>query len=115
MDWSPMGFIWKLTKSYNTYLKFLLILWLLEHSLFFIFSCFDLIFFLGAHLQEKSHNCNECGLAFKWGADLRLHVKRVHEGIKFSCKICDKEFKDPKGQKRHMLNVHGGEKIDKLE
>ena len=82
---------------------------------FFIlyFSCFDLIFFLGAHLQEKSHNCNECGLAFKWGADLRLHVKRVHEGIKFSCKICDKEFKDPKGQKRHMLNVHGGEKIDK--
>ena len=106
-----MGFISKLTKSYNTYLKFLFILWILEHSLLFLV----LIFFLGAHLQEKSHNCNECGLAFKWGADLRLHVKRVHEGIKFSCKICDKEFKDPKGQKRHMLNVHGGEKIDKFE
>ena len=111
MHWSTMSLIWKFLNFYSS----LSIFTVLQIPNILYFFLLYLIFFLGAHLQEKSHKCNECGMAFLWGADLRLHVKRVHEGIKFSCKICDKEFKDPKGQKRHLLNVHGGEKIDKLE
>ena len=78
---------------------------------------FSFFFFLGTHLQEKSYECKfaDCGMAFKWGSDLRIHVQKVHEGIKFSCDICGKEFMDPKGQKRHMINIHGSEKVKKTE
>ena len=54
-------------------------------------------------------------MAFKWAADLRIHIQRVHEGIKFSCDICAKEFMDPKSKKRHMVNVHGNSKVNKTE
>ena len=66
-------------------------------------------------MDEKSHICKQCGVAFKWNSDLRTHFLKVHQGVKFSCDICGKEFMNQKCQKRHVLTVHAGIKENKLE
>ena len=72
-------------------------------------------YLLGTHMDEKAHKCKECGLAFKWNTDLRTHFLKVHQGVKFCCDICGKEFMNSKCQKRHMLTVHGTGKVNKTE
>ena len=61
----------------------------------------------GTHMDEKAHKCKECEMAFKWNTDLRTHFLKVHQGVKFTCLICGKEFMNQKCQKRHMITVHG--------
>jgi uncharacterized C2H2 Zn-finger protein len=35
-----------------------------------------------AHSEERSHVCSECGKAFRTQSTLRVHVKRIHLGIR---------------------------------
>ena len=70
-------------------------------------SVFFSLSFLGTHLQEKPHICKICGMGFKESPRLKTHILTAHQGIKFSCDTCGKEYLDRRGLNRHKQNVHG--------
>ena len=51
--------------------------------------------------------CKICGMGFKESPRLKTHILTAHQGIKFSCDICGKEYLDRRGLNRHKQNVHG--------
>ncbi|XP_059619173.1 zinc finger protein 320-like [Phlebotomus argentipes] len=64
------------------------------------------------HLKdsEKKHICLECGKAFPARANLRIHIRYVHEEFSYHvCEICAKMFKNKESFVRHQ-KVHTGEK-----
>ena len=67
---------------------------------------------LGTHLQEKPHICKICGMGFKESPRLKTHILTAHQGIKFSCDICGKEYLDRRGLNRHKQNVHGNVNVN---
>ena len=68
---------------------------------------------LSYHEQEKSHQCNICRKRFKDGPTLQGHIERIHEGTKFACHMCDKDFVHPNTLKREALTLH--QKKSKLD
>ena len=66
-------------------------------------------------MQEKPHKCKECGMGFKEICRLKIHIQGVHQGVKFSCDICGKDFLDPKNHKRHMRKVHKNVEVIETE
>jgi len=53
-----------------------------------------------SHLDDRSHLCTTCGMAFKTKATLKGHSV-IHTDIEFSCTKCDKSFKTSERLKRH--------------
>ena len=54
-------------------------------------------------------------MGFKESPRLKTHILTVHQGIKFTCDICGKEYLDRKGLNRHKQNVHGNVKKEITE
>ena len=42
--------------------------------------------------MSKEHPCGKCTRIFSRGFDLRRHVESVHDGIRYRCRDCFKEF-----------------------
>ena len=59
------------------------------------------------HLAVVHHNkkelCVDCGLSFK---NLKYHRETVHQGLRFKCHTCDKEYRTEKMLRQHIETVH---------
>lgn len=44
--------------------------------------------------KKKKHQCDKCGVQFKTGYNMKIHMKTAHAEIimKYGCKICGQEF-----------------------
>ena len=66
------------------------------------------------HIRNKTHECEICHKFFSVRDNLLWHKKSVHfkdKSKRYQCDLCDKEYKDPKGLKKHRAIVHAiGEK-----
>ena len=51
--------------------------------------------------DSKNTECLQCEAKFKRPSLLKLHVKTVHDKIRYQCKKCDKNYKY-----RHHLRAH---------
>ncbi len=61
--------------------------------------------------RDKRNTCNQCGHCFVQSADLRKHVKTVHEGLRpFQCDICHKMFGEKGNLRKHRKSVHMNER-----
>ena len=66
------------------------------------------------HMQRDVHEgiksqCEKCG---KEVANLELHMRTVHLGIKdYKCEECGKEFTNPFSLKAHCMSVHLGKRL----
>ncbi len=58
------------------------------------------------HLGLKRHSCEKCDQKFTTKASLKLHIRWVHDKIKFECQLCDKVCRREFELARHMKNVH---------
>jgi len=56
------------------------------------------------HKQGKEHVCDDCGKVFYRSYDLKLHIQRVHMGIRFTCNECGKSVSKIN---EHLKVVHG--------
>lgn len=62
------------------------------------------------HTKEKQWPCPECPQVFNSSANLGLHNRIVHKGIRrFKCKYCDQSFGKAETLKHHEMR-HTGEK-----
>ena len=50
---------------------------------------------------KKQHTCGQCGKKFVWPAQLREHMQRVHEGIRYQCSHCHKHFSTESYRNQH--------------
>ena len=41
---------------------------------------------------KSKHRCNQCDYQASNNGHLTMHIKAIHEGVKFDCKHCDKKF-----------------------
>ena len=55
---------------------------------------------------HKSHQCDQCPKNFANKCYLDRHIRKVHEGVKYSCELCDKKFTETWTLKSHVLGVH---------
>ena len=55
--------------------------------------------------DETNHICEFCSRTFKSTDHLKQH-QRTHEGLKFSCNICDKRFRWDSSLNSHMKAAH---------
>ena len=53
--------------------------------------------------DNKKELCTECGDSFK---NLKYHQTTVHQGLRYKCKDCDKEYRTQKMLKQHAENIH---------
>ena len=65
---------------------------------------------LGVHKGIKDHVCGDCGAAYFTKHGLTKHIKRVHEGLRYNCLKCDKNFSEKNVLKHHMESVHEGKR-----
>lgn len=56
------------------------------------------------HLNKFNLYCDICNRGFNFNFHLELHRKKDHEGMKYVCGICKKELKDYGGYKIHLQN-----------
>ena len=62
-------------------------------------------------IQRKMYNCNICTKPLIREANLRRHIKFVHEGVRnHKCKTCDKSFSHKSDLDVHMNSVHESNK-----
>ena len=47
-----------------------------------------------------------CGVKLRTKVILKLHVRSIHEGIKYDCNVCDKSFTQRPHLKKHKITVH---------
>ena len=59
--------------------------------------------------------CKHCDKQFKQKQYLGLHIKTVHEGVWFKCSYCGKQFGQKGNLKRHVDTVHKMRHIQKIE
>ena len=57
---------------------------------------------------KPNHLCNECGKAFEWLSELKIHIKRFHEESKEKCDTCGRIFKFKHDLLQHKRRVHEG-------
>ena len=48
-----------------------------------------------------------CGKQFLRNSSLYTHVKTIHEGIRFKCNVCKRDFSSKQMAVTHEFNVHG--------
>ena len=49
----------------------------------------------------KTFSCNDCDQTYTTMSNLKKHISSVHEGIRYCCPFCKKEF-----TRKSMLNIH---------
>ena len=62
------------------------------------------------HSDGANFKCKECtntNVAFRNYRLLRIHILKVHKGIRFICDICGKEFTQPDILNKHKNKIHG--------
>ena len=64
--------------------------------------------------MNSSFSCKSCDKKYKQLKGLKLHIKAIHEKLKeFSCKSCGKSFTQSHSLRRHTKIVHEGQKLHK--
>ena len=63
-------------------------------------------------MGESNIKCDQCDMTFNNSSAKWRHIRIVHEGIKYTCQTCGKEYADKKRLKMHMLKHHGGSIVD---
>ena len=59
-------------------------------------------------MGEKPFKCKECdNVAYNNSFSLKIHVMKVHQGVKFLCDICGKDFWSNKHRRQHIRGIHG--------
>ena len=53
--------------------------------------------------------CNQCDFNAVYPSLVDIHKKGVHEGVRWSCSVCEKQFKSPM-----LLKAHTNKKHDKI-
>ena len=59
-------------------------------------------------MGESNIKCEKCEMTFNNSSAKWRHIRIVHDGIKYSCQTCGKEYADKKRLKMHMVKHHGG-------
>ena len=57
--------------------------------------------------EDKTLQCNFCGVTFVENGELNAHVKYIHlikEGLK--CELCDKRFESKDNLRNHISRIH---------
>lgn len=54
----------------------------------------------------KNYKCPDCDKAYMMEAQLKIHIKVVHEGKRTGCPQCDKTFTSGATMRRHINDVH---------
>ena len=57
-------------------------------------------------LNNKLHNCDECGKDFFFKAEFSNHTKLHQRHPDLLCKMCDKSFSSPFAMRKHVKLVH---------
>ena len=67
--------------------------------------------------QNKAHNdtvlkfeCHQCDKNYTQNSHLQVHIKSVHEGVRYACKQCEKQYADQSKLKTHIESKHEGVK-----
>jgi uncharacterized C2H2 Zn-finger protein len=76
--------------------------------LIFFYNVPLFIHFLVKHMGESNIKCEKCEMTFNNSSAKWRHIRIVHDGIKYSCQSCGKEYADKKRLKMHMVKHHGG-------
>ena len=63
-------------------------------------------------MGESNIKCDQCDMTFNNSSAKWRHIRIVHEGVKYTCQTCGKEYADKKRLKMHMLKHHGGSILD---
>ena len=64
-----------------------------------------------AELRMLRNTCSTCGHCFAQSADLRKHIRTVHEGQRpFACDLCSKRFGEKGNLRKHRRSVHLNER-----
>ncbi len=64
-----------------------------------------------AELRMLRNTCHICGHCFAQSADLRKHIRTVHEGKRpFACDLCSKRFGEKGNLRKHRRSVHFNER-----
>lgn len=64
-----------------------------------------------AEYRLQRNTCPQCGHCFAQSADLRKHLRTVHEGLRpFRCDLCDKSFGEKGNLRKHRRSVHFNER-----
>ena len=57
--------------------------------------------------DKVRHSCSQCDKSYVLAYDLRCHVRSVHQGQKFDCRVCKMDFGRPADRNRHEKQCHG--------
>ena len=52
------------------------------------------------------HLCPHCGDAFAGSSSLGNHIRSIHDGVRYECEQCSKEFTRNYGLKAHIKSAH---------
>ena len=67
-----------------------------------------------AHKQKvhegkvEYHHCDQCEKQFDSMYKLKIHIDRVHEGVRYNCNQCEKSYGAKRELKLHVESVHEG-------
>ena len=57
-------------------------------------------------LEKNSIQCNQCKFKHRSQAHVKVHIKSKHEGYRWKCDECGKEFTSPYKMNEHMKLKH---------
>ena len=79
-------------------------------------------YILKTHMKEVhfkgdgKYKCSDCGKTFSNNSNLNKHKKSIHEGLRFLCKHCERDFTTYEMLKYHTNALHnGGNKLKCIE
>ena len=52
---------------------------------------------------KKSFPCQKCDKVYTDPRPLRRHIKVIHEKLRFTCDICEKQFRNKEDLKIHSM------------
>lgn len=58
------------------------------------------------HRNLKKHQCGTCEKRFNQSWNLKSHIERMHEKIRYKCNLCDRRFSNVENMKKHKENIH---------
>ena len=57
-------------------------------------------------------SCNKCDAVFRYRYNLKVHVKSIHEGVRYDCNQCDSRFTRQSSLRMHKQSLHREVKYD---